>query len=177
MNLYRDFGPRVQFVSVYVREAHPGERYPHHRSEAQKMRHAQDWVEKDKIPWTVVVDTLNGTVDREYGPLPNSAYLINREGRIAFRALWTGQEGLLRDKVEGLFKREASGEQAVTLGEQENLLIPMIHGAAEFDHAVGRGGKKAKQDFRGAMGNIFYGFQKLMSKMEPVVNPGNKDIE
>jgi len=176
INLYRDFGPMVEFASVYVREAHPGERYTHHTSDARKLRHAQDWVEEDKIPWTVAVDTLDGAVDRAYGPLPNSAYLINREGRVAFRALWAGQEGMLRGRIEELLKREASGEQAVTLGEQENLIIPMIHGAAEFDHAVARGGEKAKQDFRRELGNVIYGFQKVMSKIEPVVNPGNRDL-
>lgn len=177
MNLYRDFGSRVNFISVYVREAHPGEIYPHHSSDAQKMRHAEDWVQQDKMPWLVAVDTLDGTVHREYGPLPNSAYLINRAGRVAFRALWAGQEGSLRNKIEELLRREDSGEEAVTLGERENLLIPLIHGAAEFDRAVARGGEKAKQDFRRGMGDVMYAFQRLMSKMEPIVNPGNKDIE
>lgn len=87
-NLHRDFGDRVQVVSVYVREAHPGERYPHHTSEAQKMHHARDWVEQDHIPWTVAVDTLDGATHRAYGPLPNAAYLIDRTGHVAFRALW-----------------------------------------------------------------------------------------
>lgn len=177
MNLYRDFGSRVSFISVYVREAHPGEIYPHHSSDAQKTRHAQDWVQQDKIPWPVAIDTLDGTVHREYGPLPNSAYLINRAGRVAFRALWAGQEGLLREKIEELLRSESAGESAITLGEQENLLIPMIHGAAEFDHAVARGGEKSKEDFRREMGNVMYGLEKLMSKIEPIVNPENKDIE
>jgi hypothetical protein len=46
LHLYEDFADRVQFVSVYVREAHPGENYPHHTSEEQKMRHARDWAEQ-----------------------------------------------------------------------------------------------------------------------------------
>lgn len=176
LHLYRDFAGKITVASVYVREAHPGERYPHHTSEEQKMRQAQDWARLDSVPWTVAVDTLEGSVHRSYGPLPNSAYLIDRSGHVAFRALWAGQESLLREKIEELLKREAHGEDPVNLGQQENLLIPMIHGAAEFEHAVERGGEKAKEDFRRELGNVMYALEKLMSKAEPVINPDNREI-
>jgi hypothetical protein len=169
-NLYTDFGSRIEFVSVYVREAHPGENYPHHTDQEQKTRHARDWVEQDKVPWTVAVDTVDGSVHRGYGPLPHSAYLVDRTGRVAFRALWAGHEALLREKIEELLRREAAGEDPINLGQQENPIIPLIHGAAEFDHAVARGGDKSKQDFRREMGNVMYGMEKLMSKMKPVIH-------
>jgi hypothetical protein len=170
--LYREFGDRVQFVSVYVREAHPGENYPHHTNEEQKMHHARDWARQDHVPWPVAVDTLEGTVHRAYLPLPNPVYLIDSTGHVAFRALWAGQHGLLQGKLEELLVREVKGVPLV-LGEQENLVIPMINGSAEFDYAVGRGGKKAKEDFRRAMGNAMYGLQKLMSAVEPILHPGH----
>jgi hypothetical protein len=177
IKLHNDFGERVKFVSVYVREAHPGENYPHHTSDEQKMRHAQDWARLDQMPWTIAVDTLQGAAHKAYGPLPNSAYLIGRSGRVAFRALWAGQEGLLREKIQELLRREATGEQTVSLGQQENLVIPLIRGAAEFEHAVERGGEKSKEDFRREMGTVMYGMQKLMSKMGTIINPENKPIE
>jgi len=177
LHLFDEFIDRVEVVTVYVREAHPGERYPHHTSLEQKKRHASEWVELDRIPWTVIVDTLDGAVDRRYGPLPNAAYLIGRSGRVAFRALWAGQEGLLRRKIEELLEREAAGENLVVLGEQENLAIPLVHGTVEFDHAVARGGEKAKEDFRRAFGNTVYALQKIASTLEPVVNPANRDLE
>jgi hypothetical protein len=176
LRLYREFGERVQFVSVYVREAHPGERYPHHTGHEQKLRHARDWVQQDKMPWTVAVDTVDGATHQAYGSLPNSAYLIDRAGYVAFRALWAGQEGLLRDKLEELLKREAAGEGPVNLGQQENLLIPLLHGAAEFDYAVARGGKKSQEDFHRELGTMMYGLEKLMSKMRPLINPGNREL-
>ena len=52
-----------------------------------------------------------------------------------------------------------------------------IFASTHFGHAVGRGAEKAKEDFQCEMGGMMYGFEKLMSKIEPVVNPGNKDIE
>jgi hypothetical protein len=177
MKLFRDFGTRVQFLTVYVREAHPGENYPHHTSLEQKMRHAQDWVTQDKIPWGVAVDSIDGATHRVYDEMPNSVYLIDRTGRVAFRALWAGQEGLLRRSLEELLGRESAGEDPVVLGEKENHVVPFIHGAAEFERSVGRGGSKAKEDFRREAGEVRYNFERLMSKFEPVINPGNQDIE
>ncbi len=40
-DLHRDFGARVRFVSVYVREAHPGDVDAQHTSDDQKMRYAR----------------------------------------------------------------------------------------------------------------------------------------
>lgn len=172
--LFNDFANQVEFVSVYVREAHPGEVYPHHGSDRQKMQHARTWAREDDVPWTVAVDPVDGNTHLAYGPLPNSVYLVDRTGRVAFRALWAGQESLLRDKLEELLKREKRGEDPVSLGQQENLIIPLIHGAAEFDHAIGRGGQKSQIDFRREMGNVMYAFDKLMSKMAPIVNSREK---
>ena len=151
-NLYDEFGDRMQFVSVYVREAHPGENYPHHTSYEQKMRHARAWVSQDGIPWMVAVDSLEGTTHQAYGCTANPAYLIGRSGHVAFRALCAGQEGVLRDKLKELLRREANGENPVILGQKRNLMIPYIREAAEIDYALGRAGKKSLEDFHCAVG-------------------------
>lgn len=168
--LHREFSERVVFVSVHVREAHPGERYPHHTSEAQKMRHANDWARLDHIPWAVAVDTLDGTMHRAYGARPNSIHIVNSAGIVAFRALWAGQARLLRAKLEELLRLEETHRTSVTLDERENLIVPLIHGAAEFDGAVGRGGTTATADFRREMGLVMYGMEKLMSRMRPLIH-------
>lgn len=36
-----------------------------------------------------MVDDLNGTVHRRYGSMPNMTWVIDRGGRIAYRANWT----------------------------------------------------------------------------------------
>ncbi len=82
--------------------------------------------------------------------------------------------GCLADKVKELLRREAAGEDPVDLGQQENLLLPLIHGAAEFDYDVARGGEKSKEDFRREMGLVMYGLNRLRSQFETVINPGNK---
>jgi hypothetical protein len=147
VRLFNAWKDSLEFVAVYVRVAHPGERYPHHTSDEQKMHHARDWAEQDRIPWTVAVDALDGGLHRAYGQPSNPAYLIGSSGRVAFRALWAGQDGLLDDKIRELLRRESAADASVNLGEQENLVIPMIHGAVEFDNAIACAGEKARRDF------------------------------
>lgn len=47
--LHEEFGDRVRFVTVYVREAHPGERYPQPEERDRKLRHARDYRERYHI--------------------------------------------------------------------------------------------------------------------------------
>lgn len=39
--MHEEFGDRVGFVTLYVREAHPGERYPQPETFEQKLEHAR----------------------------------------------------------------------------------------------------------------------------------------
>ena len=75
---------------------------------------------------------------------------------------------LLHDRLKQLLQREEAGEDQVNLGRKENLIVPLIHGAAEFDYAVG--GEKSKRDFRRELGRLMYGMEKLMSKLRPVIH-------
>jgi thiol-disulfide isomerase/thioredoxin len=60
--LHRQYGAIVQFVDVFVRQAHPGGRHGPYRSMSEKIREAKDYRREESIPWPVVVDDLNGTV-------------------------------------------------------------------------------------------------------------------
>lgn len=120
-SLYEQFREHLEIVSVYVREAHPSDAYPQPRIARQKLRHASDWVRMARRPWTVAVDGMDEQTHLAYGPLPNAAYLIDRTGRVAFRALWAGQEHLLRLRIEELLRRDAKGEVSINMGQQEHL--------------------------------------------------------
>jgi hypothetical protein len=160
----------MEFVSHSVREAHPGDRYPRHESFAQTMRPAPDWVERHPRPWTVAVDGIDGAVHRAYRPLPNSLYLIDSTGHVAFRALWAAAERLLRRKIAELLAREAKGELPADLGERANRLLPLLHGAAEFDATMARAGERAARDVRREMGIVPYGLQRLASRLKPLIH-------
>ncbi|MEZ0227729.1 MAG: peroxiredoxin family protein, partial [Planctomycetota bacterium] len=88
--LYPVFEGRLDFVTVYVREMHPGELHPQPRTLHEKLRHAREWKRLDEIPWTVAVDRLDGEVHRAFGLLPTPAFLIDSKGRVAFRTVWSG---------------------------------------------------------------------------------------
>ena len=102
----RDFA----FFIVYVREAHPGENFPHHTSFEQKLAHADKLrtLEKvHKIP--ILIDDMQGTTHKAYGLLPNMIYLIDRQGTVVYKSDWSDVDemdgmcaGLLRlDEMKG----------------------------------------------------------------------------
>jgi hypothetical protein len=70
----------LQLVEVVVRQAHPGERHGSYRSFAEKLEDARRYQEEEDVVWPVLVDDLDGTVQRAYGGLSASAYLIDAEG-------------------------------------------------------------------------------------------------
>lgn len=77
------------FAFVYVREAHPGEKTPAHRSFAEKMACARRFQRTWNVQRSVLVDDIEGSVHRAFGGLPNMTYIIKRNGTIAYRADWT----------------------------------------------------------------------------------------
>lgn len=75
----------AQFLFIYTREIHPGERYPHHSSLEQKMAVAREFKRLEEVRFPVLVDSLDGAVHRAYGPRPNPSFVVNREGRLVYR--------------------------------------------------------------------------------------------
>jgi thiol-disulfide isomerase/thioredoxin len=86
--LHQKYGEIVQFVDVFVRQAHPGGRHGPYTSMVEKIREAQSYRREENIPWPVLVDDLTGTVQQSYGGLAASAYLLDACGRVTFYALW-----------------------------------------------------------------------------------------
>src|SRR5256714_4262113 len=152
--LAKKIGDQVQFVFVYVREAHPGDSLPAHSSIAEKVRAAELLREEEELDIPVLVDDLKGTVHRKYSRLPNPAFIIDRSGRVAFRAMWT-QPGVLEDALEQLLEIQgSSGEKdahAVVLGG-EDTSMPVSYPALHSYRALQRGGGRAIEDFEQAMG-------------------------
>ena len=76
----------VQFLFVYTREIHPGERYPHHTSFEPKMAVAREFKRIEEVRFPVLVDSLDGAVHRTYGPRPNPSFVVSRDGRLVYRS-------------------------------------------------------------------------------------------
>jgi len=145
--LYDQFsGNDLEFLFVYVREAHPGERMPAHTSMKDKARAAQLLRDNEDIEMPMLVDDLHGGLHRKYSRLPNAAYLIDKSGRVAFRSLWA-QPGPLAAAIQEL---RDSGAGIVLGGD--DLSTPFSYSALYSYRALQRGGRQALHDFRRALG-------------------------
>jgi hypothetical protein len=76
-------------VFIHTREAHPGENVPHHDSFERKLASAALLAEETGIGRDILVDDLTGIVHRAYGLMPNMTWVIDRGGRVAYKANWT----------------------------------------------------------------------------------------
>jgi len=86
--------PDVEFLVVYVREAHPGERLSQHKSFDDKMAAAKLLKPRLNEDRRVLVDGFEGEMHQAYGSFPNVVYLINPEGIVTYRCDWTYLNGL-----------------------------------------------------------------------------------
>lgn len=80
--------PDVQFLMLYVREAHPGERIGEHHSLEEKKARATELEQEFGETRTLLIDDLDGTAHSLYGAMPNSVFIIDRNRTIAFRSDW-----------------------------------------------------------------------------------------
>ncbi len=90
----REEFPDVEFLVVYVREAHPGERLPQHRSFEEKKRAAALLPQKYREHRRILIDSLDGEMHRTYGAMPNVVYVVNPDGIVHYRCDWMYIEGL-----------------------------------------------------------------------------------
>ena len=74
-------GDEIEFVFIYVREAHPGEVIPAHKSMREKTEAARLLRDEEDMHMPIVVDDLRGSIHRKYSKLPNPAFIIDKSGR------------------------------------------------------------------------------------------------
>jgi hypothetical protein len=86
--LHRRYGDRVAFVDVVVRQAHPGERRGAYCAISDKLDDARRYERDEAVTWPVAVDDLAGTVQRAYGGMSASIYLLDAKGRVWFYSMW-----------------------------------------------------------------------------------------
>jgi hypothetical protein len=137
--LHEQFGDRVDFVSLYVREAHPGDRYPQPHDFERKLEYARAYRDRDALPWPVAVDGIDGSLHRELDPKPSSVYIMDRDGNVFFRALWSNDERVVREGLEAV----VAGEQP---RQRENRVIPMTRGLGCQYELLDTAGEVAKRD-------------------------------
>lgn len=129
----------MSFVDIVVRQAHPGERHDAYHSFAAKMADACDYRREEDIPWPVAVDDLSGTVQRAYGGLAASIYLLDPHGRVAYYALW-GQSPRLTDALQGLVtaREDRAAPTWRTMDRRPHLAAAIVAGLDQEGAACAR---------------------------------------
>jgi peroxiredoxin len=151
--LYERFrGDDIEFLFVYVREAHPGEIIPAHSSIREKTEAARLLRDEEDMHMPILVDDLRGSIHRKYSRLPNPAFLIDRSGRVAFLSLWSKPEGLGHAIQELLELQEERSVDHVIVSGGQDLAMPVPYSALYAYRALERGGKQSLIDFRQALG-------------------------
>ena len=96
--LYRRYKDRAEFLMVYVREAHPTDGW--HMASNDRfgvtLRQPQTFDERVDVARTcrrrlglgmpLLVDTLDDRVGDAYSGMPSRLYLIDRQGKVAYRS-------------------------------------------------------------------------------------------
>lgn len=145
---YRDKG--FEFLTIYVREPHPGENYGAHKSWEQKLKFAQDCREQDGIQTKLLVDDLKGTVHIAYGSMPNMIYIVDKNGKIAYKAMWTDH-----DEVASVLSNlvladelQAQGVRVKPSYTEKINYVPAQYGEGIREKVFNRAGPQAWADYQ-----------------------------
>jgi len=139
--LHDEFGDRVDFIMLYVREAHPGEHFTQSETMEEKLEYARALQEFYDIQWTVAADNIDGDLHRALDPKPNAAFLMNSEGIILFRSLWAADRDAMRQALAA-----AAAGRAPERKQSETLLGPVIRAMGQVQEVMKRGGPQAVSD-------------------------------
>lgn len=133
----------MQFVDVFIRQAHPGECRGPYRSYEEKRESAREYEREEGIPWLVLVDDLPGMVHNAYGAMADPVYLIDALGRVSFYGMWTHAPTLKRAIDELLALGGAGGPVAGGIDRTPHLLASFVNGW----HALRRGCNRAVREY------------------------------
>ena len=101
--------PELDFVLLYVREAHPGERRSAHHNQQEKIDAAKKSGRNHQEERVTLIDDVSGSAHTCYGAMPNSIYVIDTDGTILFRSIWNNAP-----EIEDVLGPIAQGQQVVS---------------------------------------------------------------
>ena len=97
VQLYNDYKDHADFLTVYVREAHPTDEwqmksnvkddvcYAQPKTLAQRVAIANDFIQRFHYPIAFGIDDLTNAANDAYAAWPERLYVIDESGRIAYR--------------------------------------------------------------------------------------------
>jgi hypothetical protein len=91
------------------------------------MRDAEAYRREESIPWTILVDDLEGTVHQVYGGLADPTYLIDVDGKVAYYDLWTYAPAL-HEAIDRLIAQGGRGIVETGMNRLPYLLPALTEG-------------------------------------------------
>lgn len=97
VRIYNDYKDKADFLTVYVREAHPTDEwqmksnvkddvcYAQPKTLEQRVAIAQDFTKRFKFPLPFGIDDMGNAADNAYAAWPERLYVIDETGHVAYR--------------------------------------------------------------------------------------------
>lgn len=139
--MHEEFGRDIDFVMVMVREAHPGEHVEQPRTYDEKLDHARILHARDRLPFPIAIDDVEGSVHRALDKKPNAVWLTDRDGIIVYRSLWAGDDNGLVQALDAAVRGIPPPRQ-----DSNRRFTPMAMGIGKMGELTTRSGKRAKRD-------------------------------
>jgi hypothetical protein len=139
--LYEEFGDRVDFVLLNVREAHPGAHFPQPATDEGKLAHARSLGERHDVAFTIAIDALDGELHQRLDAKPNAAFLLDATGEVMFRAQWARDDRRIRDALESVAAGTAPAKR-----QSRAMLGPIARAMGSVDDVMRTAGPGARRD-------------------------------
>jgi hypothetical protein len=109
--MYREYGDRARFLTVYIKEAHPEDEwqmdsnekedvcYPQPRTLAQRVAIANDFAKRFHYDVPLAVDRMDDRANQLYAGWPERFYIVDEGGTIVFKGK-PGPFGFHPEEVE-----------------------------------------------------------------------------
>jgi hypothetical protein len=99
VQIYNDYKDHADFLTVYVREAHPTDEwrmksnekekdnvcYAQPKTLEQRVAIANDFIQRFHFPIPLGVDSMANTADTVYAGWPERVYIVDESGKIVYR--------------------------------------------------------------------------------------------
>jgi Iodothyronine deiodinase len=119
--MQKKYGDRVQFLTLYIKEAHPLDEwqmesnekesvcYPQPKTAGDRVRIANDFVSRFHYSIPLLVDPIENPADQAYAGWPERFYVVDESGTVVYKGK-PGPFGYHPEEVEQwLAKRFPSG--------------------------------------------------------------------
>jgi Iodothyronine deiodinase len=86
VQIFNDYKDRADFLTVYVREAHPTDEWQMKSNvKDDRLAIANDFTKRFNYPVPFGVDDMNNAANDAYSAWPERLYVIDESGKIAYR--------------------------------------------------------------------------------------------